>query len=94
MSPKQFHLSKRNFEWLDIPNLLISIWGYNNKSHNACTICQQCEQWCIEIARKKWQPEFKSFDFFILQIQMQNKRFFNFGKVSSADRNVIYNIIA
>ena len=45
MSPKQFHLSKRNFEWLDIPNLLISIWGYNNKSHNAYTICQQYKQW-------------------------------------------------
>ena len=94
MWPKQFPLSKRNFEWLDILNLLISIWGYNDESHNICTICQQYEQWCIEIGKKKWRPEFKSFDFVILQIQMRKKRFFNFGKVSSADRNVIYNIIA
>ena len=88
MSPKKFPLSKQNFEWHDIPNLLIGIWEYNDPSHhgNLCKICKQYDQWCIEIARKKWRPEFKSFDFVISQIQARNKSFFNFGNVSSADK--------
>ena len=53
-----------------------------------CEICRQYKKWCIEIARSKWQPEFKSFPFVIAQTQIQNKKFFNFGKVSSADRDL------
>ena len=92
MSPN-LRLSKENFEHLDIPNLLTNIWEYNDESHNNhtdCSICKQYEQWCIEVAKSKWQDEFKSFAFVIAQIRTQNKKVFDFGKVSSADRNMIY----
>ena len=55
-----------------------------------CETCRKYEKWCIEVARSNWQPEFKSFAFVIAQIQIQNKKFFNFGNVSSADRNSIF----
>ena len=91
---QQFPLSKENFEHLDIPNLLINIWSYNDQDHHLnvgnCETCRKYEKWSFEIAKSKWQPEFKSFAFVIPQIQIQNKKFFNFGNVSSADRNSIF----
>ena len=50
---RKLPLSKQNFEHLDIPNLLINIWSYNDKSHRNCSVCKQCEPWCIEVAKKK-----------------------------------------
>ena len=47
-------LSQKNFEHLDIPNLLINIWSYNDESHRNCSVCKQYERWCIEVAKKKW----------------------------------------
>ena len=46
-------LSKQNFEHLDIPNLLINIWSYNDDSHRNCSVCKQHGRWCIEVAKKK-----------------------------------------
>ena len=47
-------LSQKKFEHLDIPNLLINIWSYNDESHRNCSVCKQYERWCIEVAKKKW----------------------------------------
>ena len=90
---KQFPLLRENFEHLDIPDLLISIWEYNDEKRVNCDIYRQYEKWCIEVARSKWQPEFKSFAFVISQILIQNKKFFNFGNICSADKNCIYQAI-
>ena len=46
-------LSKQNFEYLDIPNLLINIWSYNDEPHRNCLVCKQYERWCIEVEKKK-----------------------------------------
>ena len=78
---------------MDIPDLLIIIWGYNDDHHKNCAICDQYEKWCVEIARSKWQPYLKAFSFVIGQIQIQNKNFFDFGNISSADKNYIYQVI-
>ena len=45
-------LSKQNSERLDIPNLLINIWSYNDEFHRNCLVCKQYERWCIEVAKK------------------------------------------
>ena len=45
-------LSKQNFEHLDLPNLLINIWSYNDESHRNCLVCKQYERWFIEVAKK------------------------------------------
>ena len=92
-------LSKENFEHLHIPNLLINIWEYNDESHNNHTDCCSCKQYeqrsieVIEVAKSKWQDEFKIFTFAIALMRKQNKKFFDFGKVNSADRNIIYHKI-
>ena len=94
---QQFPLSKENFELLDIPNLLINICSYNDEEHllnvGNCEICKQYKKWCIEAARSKWQVEFNSFSYVITQIQITNKKFFNFGQMSSAEENCIYQMI-
>ena len=36
-------LSKQKFEHLDISNLLINIWSYNDQSHRNCSVCKQYE---------------------------------------------------
>ena len=47
-------LSKQNFEHLDIPNLLINIWSYNDEFHQTCSVSKQYKRWCIVVAKKKW----------------------------------------
>ena len=44
---QQFPLSKKIFERLDIPDLLINIWEYIEDNHVNCDICRQYEKWCI-----------------------------------------------
>ena len=77
---QQFPLSKENFMWLDLPNLLIDIWEYNDEEHNNCRICKKYKEWCIKAARSQWKPKFKSFAFVISQIQIQNKTFLTLEK--------------
>lgn len=89
MSP-QLKLSKSNFQCLELPDLLINILRYNNKSKLNCLICIQYEKWCQEVAKSKWQPEFLDFKYDISNIRQQNKQLFHFGKVSTADKNIIY----
>ena len=84
----QLKLSKSNFQRLQISDLLINIWDYNHKSHLNCSICIQYEKWCLEVAKSKWQSEFLDFDYVISNIKQQSKQFFNFGKVSSANKNI------
>ena len=92
---KRFPLSKENFMQLYLPNLLINIWEYNDKDHNFsnCEICRQYEEWRIEAAKSQWKPEFKSFAFVIAQIRIQNRQFFDFGKLNSATRNSCYSAL-
>ena len=93
---KKFPLTKENFMQLELPNLLINIWEYNDLDHKDgdYDICRQYERWCIEAARSQWKPGFyKSFVFVITQIRCQNKHFFDFGQLSSANRNRCYSAI-
>ena len=70
--------------------MLVNIWDYNEERNSNCPICNQYEKRCIEVAKSKWQAEFKDFDFVISNIKPRNKQFFSFGKVSSAGKNIIY----
>ena len=86
--------SKRDFQLLDVSNLLINIWEYNERRcKNQCLVCIQYERWCIEVARKKWKANYLDFEYVIKNLQKQNKSFYHFGKISSQDRDVIYNIM-
>ena len=84
-------LEKIFFLHLDLPNLLINIWEYADKPNDPILI--QYQKWCIEVAKQKWQPQFINFDYVIRNLEERNKKFYDFGKISPADRDVIYRII-
>ena len=84
-------LEKFFFLHLDLPNLLINIWEYADKPNDPILI--QYQKWCIEVAKQKWQPQFINFDYVIRNLEERNKKFYDFGKISPADRDVIYRII-
>ena len=48
-------LTKENFEHLEILDLLINIWIYNDLNHSKinCFIAKKYEQFCIESEKKK-----------------------------------------
>ena len=70
---------------------MINIWEYTDKSNDPILI--QYQKWCIEVAKQKWQPQFINFDYVIRNLEERNKKFYDFGKISPADRDVIYRII-
>ena len=84
--------SLNSFRQLDLPNLLINIWDYADKPN--CPICKQYQKWCITAANEQWEKEFIDFDFAINTLKKQNKNWFDFGKISSENRNQIYVVIS
>ena len=68
--------SKRDFQLLDVSNLLINIWEYNERGRkNQCLVCIQYEKWCIEVAQEKWKAIYLDFEYVIKNLQKQNKAF-------------------
>ena len=83
--------SKNDFENLDLPDLLINIWDYSE--YPTDPVLNQYCQWCVEVAKERWQPSFKNFQFVINNLRKRNKKFYDFGKISSTDKNIIYRLI-
>ena len=50
-------------------------------------------QWCVECAYEKWSENYLDFAFVIRNLLRNNKNVFDFGKISSARKNCVYNII-
>ena len=61
MSQPQMKLSLANFEFLDLPNLLINIWEYNDETHKNCPVCKQYEEWSIKVAKTQWPKQLYGF---------------------------------
>ena len=91
MSPKLKFL-KSDFQRQDLPDLLLNIWGYAEVK-KTCSKCKQYEIWCMEAAQEKWKPQCLDFEYVIKNLRRQNKQFYNFGRTSTADKNVIYRLI-
>ena len=85
--------SLADFRELDLPNLLINIWTFSDYTHKNCFACNQYCQWCIVAASEKWSPDFKDFDYVINNIKIQNVSWFDVGKLSSAAKDAIYDLI-
>ena len=47
----------------------------------------------MEAAQEKWKPQYLNFEYVIKNLRQQNKQFYNFGRISPADRNMIYRLI-
>ena len=85
--------SLADFRELDLPNLLIYIWTFSDYTHRNCFACNQTRQWCIVAAGGKWSPYIKDFDYVINNIKIQNVSWFDVGKLSSATKDAIYDVI-
>ena len=83
--------SKSDFAELDLPNLLINVWSYADYMNDP--IVNQYQKWCVELAKERWLPQFLDFEYVIKNLKEKNENFYNFGRISSADRKVIYRII-
>ena len=92
MSQPQMKLSLANLEFLDLPNLLINIWEYNDETYKNCLVCKQYEAWCIQLVKTQWQNNYMDFDFVIDNIKQQNRKLFDFGKISNQDRAKFYRL--
>ena len=47
---------------------------------------------CVGAAKKKWSPFYKDFNYVIYNLKT-NKKLYNFGKISRADKSIIYGLI-
>ena len=79
--------SKESFAELGLPDLLLNVWEYSNYL-TELILNQHCE-WCVELAKEQWQPSFKNFQFVINNLRKRNKQFYNFGRISSADKSIL-----
>ena len=73
-----------------MPDLLLNVWCYANRPNDP--ICVQYQQWCVEVAKEWWSSQYLDFDYVIENLRKQKKKFYNFGKISSADKNIIYSL--
>ena len=60
------------FSRLDLPNLSINIWEYNDEKHKNSSICKQYEKWCIEAGECKWKDIYMDFDYIIENMKKKN----------------------
>lgn len=59
--------------------LLKQVWNYNTHSDkHTCIDCLVFEEWCIDFARTKWQPDFIDFDSAIQKIRNTDETFITF----------------
>ena len=90
MASKQ-KFSKATFQLLGLPDLLINVRSYADYTDNE--IFLRYQQWCVEAAFEKWSENYLDFDYVIDNLKKQNKKFYDFGRISCQDKNVIYRII-
>ena len=63
--------------------LLKQIWNFNTHSDKyECVGCLAFEEWCIDFAKTKWEPNFIDFDFTIQKIRETDRTFINFERIS------------
>ena len=92
MSATDLIFSLNSFRQLDLPNLLINIWGCADSPDDP--VCKQYQKWCIIPDKEQWQDAFIAFDFVIIGLKKQNRNQYDFDKISLDERNKIYIIIS
>ena len=72
--------------------IYLSTYGsYSDYPDNPIFVCYQ--QWYGKNAFGKWIPQYLDFNYVIDNLKKQNKKFYNFGRISSQDKNIIYRLI-
>ena len=83
--------SKSDVEELDLPDFLINVWSYAD--YLTDPIINQYQKWCVELAKDRWQPQFLNFEYVIKNLKIMNKKFYDFGRICSVDKKIIYRVI-
>ena len=82
-------LSFKDFEDLNVPNLIIDIWFYNDPDCRMFFYCGIYSLWCEIILEKKWRDEWGDFHFIMQKIKENDTTFINIGDYCCADRFLI-----
>ena len=91
MARFEMKFSKETFSRLDLPDLPLDIWSYAHGQKTDITL--QYAKWCGELAAECWLPKYLDFNFFMRCLLRENKNFYNFGKIPSCDKHLIYEMI-
>ena len=71
--------------------LLKQIWNFNTHSDKyECVGYLAFEEWCIDFAKTKWEPNFIDFDFTIQKIRETDRTFINFERISIFEPEKIF----
>ena len=74
----------------ELAELLSHVWNYNTYSDKHIYVeCIVYEEWCIEFARTKWQPDFVDFDFAIAKIRATDRAFIDFDEFGVFDTETL-----
>ena len=76
---KKMVLSKENFSYLDLPDLLLNIWDYGHCPKND-EIIKRYMEWNIFFAEKKWKPEYFDFEDTVFKIATNNEKCFDLSQ--------------
>ena len=79
-------LTKKDFEPLGLPDLLINIWSYG-KCPKDDLIIKQHVKWNIEVAAQKYFPEA------IVNIYKNDRSHFDFRQFSSQEKDLIFYLL-
>ena len=83
--------SFESFMELDSPNLFINVWSYSDhlNRYKHCKVCKIYCDYCVEILKKRWRPEWGNFNKIMNKILKNDRRFIDISKYSSANRHLI-----
>ena len=84
-----------DFKTMDIPNLMINIWGYSEgiKKKKECAVCEKYRHWCIRARHEKWLSTYIDINFIIYKLITMDKKWFDCSKVSSANSFFLYKVV-
>ena len=76
-----------DFKTMDIPNLMINIWGYSEsiKKKKECAVCEKYRHWCIKALHEKWLSIYIDINFVIYKLITMDEKWFDCSKASSAN---------
>ena len=85
-----------DFEELDTADLLINIWSYSEcldmkKNAKICEICDIYREYCYQILRRRWQPEWGKYNKVMSKLSKNDEDFININNYSNSTKHLIFN---
>ena len=77
-----------------IAEVLRQIWNFNSNPYKQELVDGIAwEEWAIELAKKKWLPDFVDFNFAITKIRANDRTFIDFDDISILDTDEVLFIL-